>query len=187
VSNLDAPQLLQRVSFGSLGVGEDYEILNYELPEDQDNIQKAFRVFPDGLVAVPFSTVGTDGTTACGSDAASGIQLMSLGSNTLTKHAVLPMPGNPKRAIELSQGELLGVSDSDVRAFSLANLDMSMQTADVSIGTCVMPTIPSQTGGPGGFGDGIGGPIDDFPQGNDTPSNGAAPTPSTSWWWSNCP
>jgi hypothetical protein len=60
------------VAFGSLGVTEDYEIHNYELPEDQDNIQKAFRVFADGLVAIPFSTVGTDRTSACQGNAASG-------------------------------------------------------------------------------------------------------------------
>jgi hypothetical protein len=188
VSNLDAPQLLTRVSFGSLGVGEDYEILNYELPEDQDNIQKAFRLFPDGLVAVPFSTVGTDGTTGCEGNSASGVQLMQLASNTLIKHAVLPMPGNPKRALELSQGELLAVSDSDVRAFSLANLDVSMQTADVSIGMCVQPTIPGQTGvGIGdGFGDNIGGGQGGDIQGAD-PSNGPAPAPTTTWWWESCP
>jgi hypothetical protein len=200
VTNLDSPKLLSRVPFGSLGVGEDYQILNYELPEDQDNIQKAFRVFADGLVAVPFSTVGTDGTSACQGNAASGVQLMGLSGNTLVKHAVLPMPGNPKRAIELS-GELLAVSDSDVRAFSLANLDVATETADVAIGTCVTATLPGQQGGFGGgdFGGGVnpGGGYN----GNDNPSNGASPPsgmnppappsgtnpPATSWWWGGCP
>lgn len=46
-----------------------------------------------------------------------------------------PVPGNPKRA-----GELLAVSHSNVRAFSLANLDVVAETADVTIGTCVTPT-----------------------------------------------
>jgi hypothetical protein len=168
VTNINSPKMLSRVAFGSLGVTEDYQILNYELPEDQDNIQKAFRVFSDGLVAVPFSTEGTDGTSACQGNAASGVQLMQLSGNTLVKHAVLPVPGNPKRAIELS-GELLAVSDSNVRAFSLANLDVVAQTADVTIGTCVMPTIPGQTGG--GINEGFG---NDF-GGND---NGSNPLPS---------
>ncbi len=183
VSNLDSPQLLKRVSFGALGVGEDYQILNYELPEDQDNIQKAFRVFPDGLVAVPFSTVGTDGTTTCQGNTASGVQLMQLAGNTLVKHAVLPMPGNPKRAIELSAGELLAVSDSDVRAFSLANLDVSAQTADVSIGMCVEATIPGQGPVGIGIGDNVGDDIgDNQPPGND----GVDTPPASSWFWS-CP
>jgi hypothetical protein len=177
VTNLDSPQLLSRVAFGSLGVNEDYQILNYELPEDQDNIQKAFRVFADGLVVVPFSTVGSDGTSACQGNAASGVQLMQLSGNTLVKHAVLPVPGNPKRALELS-GELLAVSDADVRAFSLANLDVATQTADVTIGTCVMATLPTQTGGFGeGFGDFGGG---DY-YGGDAGA-GSAASPPASWW-----
>ena len=192
VSNLDAPQLLQRVAFGSLGVGEDYQILDYELPEDQDNIQKAFHVFPDGLVVVPFSTAGTDGSSSCQNDAASGVQLMQLAGNTLVKHAVLPVPGNPKRAIELSPGELLAVSDSDVRAFSLASLDVSKETADVSIGMCVQATIPGQTGpgdGIGGFGGDFG---DDIGQGQGDQSNASGngaspPATTTTWWWNSCP
>jgi hypothetical protein len=100
---------------------------------------------------------------------------MQLSGNTLVKHAVLPVPGNPKRAIELS-GELLAVSDSNVRAFSLADLDVVVQTADVTIGTCVMPTIPGQTGGGinGWVGNDVGGndnPSDPLPNGN--PSNGS--------------
>jgi hypothetical protein len=193
VTNLNSPQMLSRVAFGSLGVGEDYEILNYELPEDQDNIQKAFRVFSDGLVAIPFSTVGMDGTTACQGNAASGVQLMQLANNTLVKRAVLPMPGNPKRAIELS-GELLAVSDSNVRAFSLTNLDVVAQTADVTIGTCVMPTIPGQGGFVGGggvapgFGNDVGGGgafgVDTPP--SDTTPSGTGPSSGMGWFWSGC-
>jgi hypothetical protein len=187
VANINSPQMLSRVAFGSLGVTEDYQILNYELPEDQDNIQKAFRVFSDGLVAIPFSTVGTDGTTACQGNAASGVQLMQLANGTLVKHAVLPMPGNPKRAIELS-GELLAVSDSNVRAFSLANPDVVAQTADVTIGTCVMPTIPGQGGGfVGGGGNDFGGGdgVDTPP--SDTPPSGTPPSGSgMGWLWSGC-
>jgi hypothetical protein len=198
VTDLAAPTMLTRVPFGSLGVGEDYQILNYELPEDQDNIQKAFRVFPDGLVAVPFSTSGTDGQFGCSGNAASGVQLMQLSGSTLTKHAVLPVPGNPKRALELT-GELLAVSDSDVRAFSLASLDSVSQTADVPIGQCVPATIPGQTG----FGGGGGGI--DFGGGGGAPYNGGDPLAygddagapaslgngaTSSWWsrlWGGCP
>jgi hypothetical protein len=185
VTDLSAPKMLTRVSFGSLGVTEDYEILNYELPEDQDNIQKAFRVFPDGLVAVPFSTVGTDGTFACSGNTASGVQLMQLSGSTLTKHAVLPVPGNPKRAIELT-GELVAVSDSDVRAFSLASLDTVDQTADVAIGQCVTATLPGQTGLPGGdFGGGVGFVGDDPPNVDNAVDAGAPAgngATSSSWW-----
>ncbi len=185
VTDLSAPMMLTRVSFGSLGVTEDYQILNYELPEDQDNIQKAFRVFPDGLVVVPFSTAGTDGTFACSGNAASGVQLMQLSGNTLTKHAVLPVAGNPKRAIELT-GELVAVSDSDVRAFSLASLDTVDQTADVAIGHCVTPTLPGQTGlgglGGGDIGLGGGGVDYDPPNADDAGAPAGSGATSSSWW-----
>ncbi|HLK36317.1 MAG TPA: beta-propeller domain-containing protein, partial [Polyangiaceae bacterium] len=154
VSDLTAPQLLTRVPFGSLGVGEDYQILNYELPEDQDNIQKAFQVFSDGVVAIPFSSTGSLGM--CG-DAASGVQLMQWAGDTISKHGVLPIPGNPKRALEVA-GDLLAVSDSNVRSFSLASLDSTTPIGDVTIGTCVAPTLPNSGGAAGGgiVGDGVG-------------------------------
>jgi hypothetical protein len=194
VSNLDSPMLLSRVAFGSLSATEDFQILDYELPEDQDNIQKAFRAFSDGLVAIPFSTVGTDGSSTCAHDAASGVQLMQLKGNQLVKHAVLPIPGNPKRALELG-GELLAVSDSDVRAFSLANPDTTQQTADVSIGMCVQATMPAQVGpfgagNPGGnFG---GGGIDNVGNhggGNQSapPTSAPAQQASSLSWWRSCP
>ena len=56
--------------------------------------------------------------------------------DTLSKGALLPVPGNPRRAFEHEEG-LLTVSDSNVRAFSLENLAVAHQTADVVIGTCV--------------------------------------------------
>ena len=194
VSNLDSPMLLSRVAFGSLGVTEDYQILNYELPEDQDNIQKAFRVFANGLVAIPFSTVGTDGSSMCANDAASGVQLMQLMGNQLVKHAVLPVSGNPKRALELG-GELLAVSDSDVRAFSVANLDTAQQTADVSIGMCVKATMPAQAGPvgagkPGGnYGGGGIDNVGNYGGGSQSSPSASAPAkqaPSPSWL-SECP
>jgi hypothetical protein len=147
VSNLDAPQMVARVPFGTAELGEDYQILNYELPEDQDRIQKSFRVFPDGLVAVPFSaTSGGYGAdpTSC-SNLASGVQLVQWSSDALTKRALLPIAGNPRRAFE-NNGEMLTVSDSHVRSFSLARFDTPVQTADLVIGSCVPDDLPTQAG-----------------------------------------
>jgi hypothetical protein len=130
VSDLSEPTMLGRASFAGAGFTEDYEILNGELPEDQDRIQKAFHVFEDGLVAVPFSTAA-----GCG-DTGSGVQLVSWKDDTLTKRALLPLPGNPRRAFE-NGGEILTLSDSNVRSFGMADLDSAEQTADLTIGTCV--------------------------------------------------
>ena len=64
------------------------------------------------------------------------------------------MPGNPRRAFEHEEG-LLTVSDSNVRAFSLENLAVAHQTADVVIGTCV-PEMDTFVGPPNGTSGGWG-------------------------------
>ena len=70
-----------------------------------------------------------------------GVQLVKWQSDVLTKQALLPLPGNPRRAFE-NGGEMLAVSDSNVRSFSLARPEASHQTADLVIGTC-MPYQPN--------------------------------------------
>ena len=155
VTNPDAPAMLSRAAFATVGITEDYEILNSEVPEDQDRIQKAFRVFDDGLVVVPFSGLHPYNYTGspCDDDGG-GVQLVSWVGDTLVKHALLPLPGNPRRAFE-NGSDMVTVSDSDVRDFSLADLDAAHETADVVIGACV----PDDTG------DGYPPPND----GNNTP------------------
>jgi hypothetical protein len=143
VSDLATPKMIKRVSFGATQLYEDYQITNYELPEDQDRIQKAFRVFDDGLVAVPFSGTSTYGGADACSAQKGGIQLVDWKNDTLTLRTMLPVPGNPRRAIE-NGAELLTVSDSNVRSFTLAS---GAQSADLVIGACVAKTIP-------GYGDG---------------------------------
>ena len=149
VSNMDSPTLLKRVAFGASDIGEDYEILNYELPEDQDRIQKAFKVFDDGTIAVPFSSTSGYSTTSC-SDPASGVQLVDWSNNTLTKLALLPLMGDPRRAIELG-GNMITVSDSTVATFSLERPIVATATSTVTIGTCTAPSEPM--GEPVGGGD----------------------------------
>ncbi len=146
VSDLDHPKMLSRVPFATPKVSEDYAILNYELPEDQDRIQKAFRVFPDGLVAVPFTAAAS--TYYSGDTCAtlnSGIQLVDWTGDTLVKQALLPMRGNPRRALQ-KDGELIAVSDSNVSSFSLASHSVSIKTADVTIGQCVPKSLPNDYG-----------------------------------------
>ncbi|HEY8079823.1 MAG TPA: beta-propeller domain-containing protein, partial [Labilithrix sp.] len=148
VSNLDSPKMLQRVAFGAKDLGEDYAILNYELPEDQDRIQKAFRVFDDGLVVVPFTSSSSYYDSDGCSTNASGVQMVEWQSDTLVKRALLPVSGNPRRAFE-HMGEMVTVSDSNVRSFSLARRDAALQTADLVIGSCVAKTLPQGLGAVG--------------------------------------
>ena len=147
VSDPNQPRMLSRVSFGTPGITEDYEILNSEVSEDQDRIQKAFRVFDDGLVVVPFAALRPYGATGSGCDNdGGGVQTMEWANDTLRKHALLPLPGNPRRAFELG-AEMITVSDSNVRSFSLASLDTAQQSADLVIGTCTTTsTTPTYYG-----------------------------------------
>ena len=142
VSDMDKPKMLQRVPFASSSFAEDFEILNGELPEDQDRIQKAFKVYDDGLVVVPFSS-----GEAC-NDADSGVEVIDWkNDDTLAERAFLPLPGNPRRAIEHQAG-LLTVSDSNVRNFSFEGRGAAQQTSDLVIGSCVQKSLY----GDGGYG-----------------------------------
>ncbi len=159
VSNPDAPTLLSRASFGTVGITEDYAILNGSVAEDQDRIQKAFRVLDDGVVVVPFSApqpYWATGTDLC-ANTGGGVQLVEWSGDTLVRRALLPIPGNPRRAFE-HRDHLLTVSDSNVRAFSLAQLDVAQPTGDLVIGTCV-PRDSS------GYGDGGWGGGEDWDEG----------------------
>jgi hypothetical protein len=139
VADPDKPRQVSRVAFAPPYLTEEYAVMN-EVAEDQDRMQKAFHVY-DGIVMVPFSAPRPYSASGTGCDnAGGGVQLMEWLGDTLTKRALLPLPGNPRRAFEHGQ-ELLAVSDSNVRAYSLEDLGVAHQTADVVIGTCVIDTI----------------------------------------------
>jgi len=158
VAAADTPRQLARVAFSPPYLTEQYTVMN-EMAEDQDRIQKAFRAFDDGVVVVPFSAPRLYSASGTGCDnAGGGVQLIEWQGDTLSKRALLPLPGNPRRAFEHNE-ELLTVSDSNVRAFSLENLAVAHQTADVVIGTCVPDTdtfVAPPNGQSGGWEDGGG-------------------------------
>lgn len=139
VSDPDAPTMLSRAAFGPTGINEDFNILNAEVAEDQDRIQKAFRVLDDGVVVVPFSAPQpywvTDSSQVC-ANAGGGVQLVTWEGDTLTRRALLPIPGNPRRALEHG-GSMIAISDSNARAFSMTQLDYAQATADLTIGACI--------------------------------------------------
>ncbi|MBT8496536.1 MAG: beta-propeller domain-containing protein, partial [Deltaproteobacteria bacterium] len=53
VSNPDAPTMIERIGFGPNNLWEDYQILEQVMAEDQDRIQKAFRVLSGGRIVAP--------------------------------------------------------------------------------------------------------------------------------------
>ena len=155
VSDLAHPTMINRVSFGPTHMYEDYMITQGVLAEDQDRIQKAFRIFDDGLIAVPFS--GGDGSCSADSTTTTtggGVQLLDWTPSTLVKQAMLPVTGNPRRAVRRDSDamkELIAISDSNVSSFTINQHSAVVPTANVVIGTCVARTA---TFGMGGFGDG---------------------------------
>jgi len=146
VSNPDRPTMINRVAFAQPFITEDYAILNGEVAEDQDRIQKAFRVFPDGVIVVPFSALRTYNTPdSCASNAGGGVQVVFWMDGALEKGSLLPLPGNPRRALE-NGDEYLTLSDSNVRTFRRFGGAMS---ADLVIDSCV----PREATGSVGVGD----------------------------------
>lgn len=147
VADLDAPRLLSRAAFGTPYLGEDGAILGSELPEDQQRIGKAFRLLPGGLVVIPFDAL--EYGDSC-ENVGGGVQLVQWSKDTLVRRALLPMPGHPNRAV-VRNGELFALSESHVRSFSLADLDVAAQSAEVVIGTCTPESVtdPSPPHGDG--------------------------------------
>jgi MYXO-CTERM domain-containing protein len=159
VSDMAHPTMMKRASFATAHISEDYEILNSEVAEDQDRIQKAFRVLPfpgldQGLVVVPFDALVPQGKETC-ANPGGGVQLIAWTNDTLEKKALLPVPGNPRRAFT-HNGEIITVSDSNVRSFSAADIGVATQTADVVIGECI-PKASSTYYGGGAYNDGYYG------------------------------
>jgi hypothetical protein len=154
VSDADAPAMIERVSFAAVGVTEDYQILDTEVAEDQDRIQKAFRLFENGLIVVPFSNLQPYGATGDCANQGGGVQLVEWTEDTLVERALLPLPGNPRRALPHGD-ELVVLSDSHVRAYALADTARAVQTAELVIGECVPRTSPgySPNGQPGAYDD----------------------------------
>jgi hypothetical protein len=147
VADMTTPTLIQRVSFGPTNMYEDYQITNGVLAEDQDRIQKAFRIFDDGLIAVPFSSGKGECTSQGG-----GIQLLDWTKSTLDKRGLATVAGNPRRAIRRDSDtmkELIAVSDSNVSAFSIAERGAPKPLADVVIGKCVPRTANGMPMGDG--------------------------------------
>jgi hypothetical protein len=143
VADAGAPRLIQRVSFGPTGKG-DIEVANSGLVEDQDRLGKAFQIFPDGSIAVPFRGLRSGGD-AC-RNAGGGVQLVDWSQDRLTRGALLPLPGRPRRAFQ-NGPEIITISDSYVRSFPRSMRDPAVPSAEVTIEACdfVVPSASDLT------------------------------------------
>ncbi|MBX3227232.1 MAG: beta-propeller domain-containing protein [Labilithrix sp.] len=113
VSDLENPTMLTRVAFGSGG----------HIAADADRIHKAIRVLDEeGTILVPFASYGRwDGATC--EQAQNGIQIIDYAKTGLTLRGLAPNRGQPKRAMVLPGGRLLGMSDRNVTTFDIAKRD----------------------------------------------------------------
>ena len=123
VSDLTAPKMIQRVTFGS-GWST--------LAEDQDRVQKSVQVLDQqGMVLVPFASYGAWNNGAC-SQPQSGIQIIDYGHDTLALRGVAPQWGLPRRAI-LANNRLLAVSDRNVSSFDIASRDAPVKKNEIDL------------------------------------------------------
>jgi hypothetical protein len=124
VSDMSAPVMLDRVNFGG-----DWAYL----PEDQNRIHKAFRIFDaEGLVLVPYSGyVYTDWET-CGGSYRTGVQLVDLAGDDLTLRGSVPTRGEARRGL-LHQQRLLTVSDDRIQSFDITDRDAPVSRSSVAL------------------------------------------------------
>ncbi|MDB4977617.1 MAG: hypothetical protein JWN48_5958 [Myxococcaceae bacterium] len=140
VTNLATPTLLDRVNFGG-----DWA----SLPEDQDRIQKAFKVLDDqGLILVPFSgwsnNVKDDGGY-CNNAYRSGVQLVDIAGGDLTLRGAAPSRGEARRALLHGQ-KLLTVSDEAVDSYDIADHNQPAAIGRLSLARNVSHALPLANG-----------------------------------------
>ncbi|WP_438025785.1 beta-propeller domain-containing protein [Sorangium sp. So ce233] len=130
VSDLAAPAMVERVHFGGH---------RGSFAEDQDRIHKAFTLLDDlGTILVPYSgwKRDSDGDLGgCGSRE-SGIQLVDVSRDALTKRGVAPARGHARRAF-IHGDRLFAVSEEKVGTFNIDDRDAPVETAGLTLATTV--------------------------------------------------
>jgi hypothetical protein len=136
VSNLAEPKMLDRVNFGG-----DWA----HLPEDQDRIHKALRVFDElGLVLVPFSG-WSETSDDCWGNYGSGVQLVDFAGDDLTLRGAVPSVGQARRAL-IHAGSLVTFSDERVTAFDITNRAAPAQLGELVLARNVSHALPLANG-----------------------------------------
>ena len=131
VADLAHPTLLSRANFGSQWGS---------LPEDQDRIHKAFRLFDEkGLIVMPFSGWTNGGPTACGKYV-SGVQLLDFSRDQVTARAIVPLRGNARRAF-LHGDSLFALSDDQVASFRIDDRDAPVRRSALPLGNVANKTV----------------------------------------------
>ncbi|MDF1563148.1 MAG: beta-propeller domain-containing protein [Deltaproteobacteria bacterium] len=131
VSDLDAPALLGRVSFGE----------NWGwIPDERDNFDKVFKVLDaQGLVLVPFHSYGFDETTGYWHHKG-GVQLVDFDRQSVTLRGLADHGGYVKRAIPHGD-RILTVSNERMQTVNIANRDNPVTTGSVELARNVVDFV----------------------------------------------
>jgi len=133
VSDPANPTQLERVNFGPEWG---------HMPEDQDRIHKAFRIFDEeGLIVMPFSGWSSN-AAGYRKGYHSGIQLIDFTADDLTLRAVVPHKGEARRAF-FHDGNLIAMSDERVEAYNIADRDDPRLLSGVKLARWVYRTVPA--------------------------------------------
>ena len=133
VADLAHPTLLSRASFGSQWGN---------LPEDQDRIHKAFRLFDqENLIVMPFSGYASanSGSPGCGTYV-SGVQLLDFTRDQVTARGVAPLRGNARRAF-LHRDTLFAVSDDQLATFRIDDRDAPARRDTLALANVADKTV----------------------------------------------
>lgn len=131
VSDLDAPALLDRVSFGE----------NWGwVPDERDNFDKVFKVLDDlGLVMIPFYSYGFDDTTGYWHHTG-GVQLVDFSRDDLVLRGLVDHAGWVKRALPFGD-RILTVSDERMQTVDATDRDHPVITGDVELARNVVDFV----------------------------------------------
>jgi len=130
VSDLAKPTMLDRVNFGP------HWDSGYR--EDRNRIHKTVQLLPEeGLIVVPYA--GSGAWEGC-SGRVSGVQLIDVDGDTLTKRGVVPARG-ARRAV-LHENRLVAFADNRAQLFDIENRSKPKSLATAHISRTVYELLP---------------------------------------------
>jgi hypothetical protein len=136
VSDMAKPVMLSRVSVGSGWAS---------LGEDADRIHKAVRVLDqDGTILLPFASYGRWWDNEC-TKPQSGIQIIDYAKTGLKLRGLAPHYGQPRRAMLLPNGHLLGMSDRSVSTFDISSRDNPTKTGELDLSNPAYRAVETPT------------------------------------------
>ncbi len=136
VTDLAKPSMVSRVNLGTGWAS---------LGEDADRIHKALRVLDqDGTILIPYASYGRWNDSGCTAPQ-SGIQIIDYAKTGLKLRGLAPHYGQPRRAMLLPNGHLLGMSDRSVSTFDITSRDNPTKKGELDLSNPAYRTVETPT------------------------------------------